>query len=64
MNENNLPVSQSDDIQHLNLLSLFHYIVAGITFLFGCIPIIHVVIGITMMAGALSCCAASATACP
>ena len=34
------------DQEHLRLLTIFHYIFAGITALFACIPIIHLVIGI------------------
>lgn len=54
MNEINPSVPQTDDVQHLKLLSIFHYIVAGITFLFGCIPIIHLVMGIAMMFGGMT----------
>ena len=41
----------NEDIKHLDLLSMFHYIVGGITALFSCIPIIHVIIGLTMVTG-------------
>jgi hypothetical protein len=34
--------------QHLRLLSIFHYVVAGITALFGCFPIFHLVIGLLL----------------
>jgi len=44
----------SPDVEHLRLLSLFHYILGGILTAFGCIPIIHVVIGILMVTGSLS----------
>jgi hypothetical protein len=37
------------DTEHLKLLSIFHYVVGGMTILFGCIPIIHLVIGIIMI---------------
>ncbi len=43
----------NQDEQHLNLLSLFHYIMAGLTALIACIPIIHVVLGILMITGQL-----------
>lgn len=33
------------DAQHLRLLSIFHYVVAGITFLFGCFPVFHIAFG-------------------
>ncbi len=41
----------NEDIRHLDLLSMFHYIVGGITALFSCIPIIHVIIGLSMVSG-------------
>jgi hypothetical protein len=34
------------DKEHLRLLSIFHYIKGGITAVFSCIPIIHVVLGL------------------
>ena len=42
-----------DDLQHLRLLSIFHYVVAGIIALFGLFPVFHVVFGILMLTGAL-----------
>ncbi len=39
------------DIKHLNLLSMFHYIVGGITALFACMPFIHVFMGLAMVSG-------------
>ena len=41
----------NEDIRHLDLLSMFHYIVGGITALFSCMPIIHVIIGLSMVSG-------------
>ena len=41
------------DAEHLKLLSIFHYVMAGLTALVGCIPILHVVIGIVMVSGGL-----------
>jgi hypothetical protein len=41
----------SEDIKHLDLLSLFHYILGGITALFSCIPFVHVFIGLAMVSG-------------
>lgn len=41
-------MKQSDDEQHLQLLSIFHYVIAGITALISCIPIIHFTVGITL----------------
>jgi hypothetical protein len=39
------------DEQNLSLLSVFHYIMAGGTALFACIPIIHVAVGVLMLTG-------------
>jgi hypothetical protein len=38
--------STKSDEEHLRLLSIFHYVVAAITALFGCFPIIHVAVGL------------------
>lgn len=37
------------DNEHLKLLSIFHYVKGGITALFACIPIIHVVFGLVLI---------------
>jgi len=39
------------DEEHLKLLSIFHYVVGGIAAFFACFPIIHVLMGIAMLAG-------------
>ena len=39
------------DIEHLRLLSIFHYVVSGMVGLFSCFPIIHLVIGIAILVG-------------
>ncbi len=44
----------NDDLQHLKLLSVFHYVVAGFASLFALIPVIHVVIGIALVNGRLA----------
>jgi len=41
----------NEDINHLNILSIFHYVVAAIAGLFACFPIIHLAIGISMLTG-------------
>lgn len=41
----------NEDIKNINLLSMFHYILGGITALFSCIPFIHVFIGLAMLSG-------------
>ncbi len=40
-------------LEHLRILSLFHYIVATITALFSLFPLIHLVVGIAMVTGRL-----------
>ena len=37
---------------HLNLLSIFYYVVAAFAGLFSCIPFIHIALGIAMISGA------------
>jgi len=41
----------TQDEQHLDLLSVFHYVVAGLTAAFSCMFLVHVVMGITMLTG-------------
>ena len=43
----------NQDKEHLRLLSIFHYIVGALTALFSCFPLIHIAIGIAILAGAL-----------
>lgn len=43
----------SDEENHLNLLSIFHYVMGGLTGLFSCFPLIHVAMGIALATGAL-----------
>jgi len=45
-------MEQNQDTQHLNLLSIFYYVVAGLSALFACIPFVHLAFGIAMLAGA------------
>lgn len=40
------------DEEHLWLLSIFHYVVGGITALFACFPCIHLTVGIAVVSGA------------
>jgi hypothetical protein len=40
----------TENEQHLKLLSTFHYIVGGLGALFACFPLIHVTLGIMMVA--------------
>ncbi len=41
-----------EDETNLNLLAIFHYVVGGLTALFACLPMIHVAVGVAMLAGA------------
>ena len=41
----------SEDARHLDLLSVFHYVVGGITALFSCIPFLHVFMGLAIVTG-------------
>ena len=43
----------SQDSEHLKLLAIFHYVVAGMTALFACIPFIHFFMGLALATGAL-----------
>ena len=38
-----------EDVEQLRLLSIFHYVVAGMQALFASFPIIHLVLGLTMV---------------
>lgn len=40
------------DVSHLQLLAIFYYIDAGLTFLFGCFPLIYVFLGVAMLSNA------------
>jgi hypothetical protein len=40
-----------EDLQHLRLLTIFHYIVAGIAGVFSLFPVIHLIVGLVMLAG-------------
>lgn len=42
----------NQDDQHLDLLSVFHYVVGGLTALFSCVFLMHVAMGIAMLCGA------------
>jgi hypothetical protein len=39
------------DAEHLKLLAIFHYVLAGLAALFGSIPIIHVLMGVMIVSG-------------
>jgi hypothetical protein len=40
-----------EDNDHLNLLSIFHYVVGGLTGLFSCMPFMHVFMGLALLSG-------------
>jgi hypothetical protein len=41
------------DLEHLKLLWIFHYVAAGMAALFACIPFIHFFMGLALATGAL-----------
>jgi D-alanyl-lipoteichoic acid acyltransferase DltB (MBOAT superfamily) len=43
-----------EDSEHLRLLAIFHYIVAGIAALFSCFPILYLAFGVLMLSGAVT----------
>jgi hypothetical protein len=42
------PPSQEDE-EHLRLLAIFHYVVAGMQFLFASFPVIHLAVGLAIL---------------
>jgi hypothetical protein len=44
-------MTTNQDEQHLKILSIFHYVVGGITALFACLPVFHLMMGLTFLAG-------------
>ena len=42
---------ESQDLQHIRLLSIFHYVLAGMVFFMGCFPFIHFFLGLGFVAG-------------
>lgn len=48
-----IPEVSAQEIEHLRMLSIFHYIVGGITALFSLFPVIHLAIGLAMVTGRL-----------
>ena len=46
-------MNDNTDQRHLELLSIFHYIVGGVMALFACIPLIHFSIGLVLISGAI-----------
>jgi hypothetical protein len=44
--------TMNQDLEHLKLLAIFHYVVAGLAALFACIPLFHFFIGLGIASGA------------
>ena len=42
---------QSQDLQHIRLLSIFHYVLAAMVFFMGCFPFIHFFLGLAFVSG-------------
>lgn len=42
---------RTQDAEQLRLLSIFHYVVAGLAALFACLPVFHLLIGFAMVTG-------------
>jgi len=42
----------NQDLEHIKLLAIFHYVVAGMTALFACIPFLHFFMGLALTTGA------------
>jgi len=42
------------DDEHLRLLAIFHYVLAGCTALFALLPTLHLAVGIALLSGAMS----------
>jgi uncharacterized membrane protein len=44
----------SRDTDHLSTLAIIHYVLAGLTALFSCIPVINLVVGLLILTGGTS----------
>lgn len=47
------PQTPDQDEEHLRILSVFHYVLAGIAFLVGCLPFFHLAFGMALATGTL-----------
>src|SRR5262245_26089192 len=47
-----IDIRVSPDKNHLTMLAVFHYVLAGFNAFGGCVPLIHVSIGVAMISGA------------
>jgi hypothetical protein len=43
----------AQDAEHLRLLGVFHYVLAGIAALFALFPILHLILGLAMVSGVM-----------
>ncbi|AEQ95635.1 hypothetical protein ACQR5V_00615 [Xanthomonas oryzae pv. oryzicola] len=48
-----LASASADDLQHLKLLSMFHYVLGGFTGLFSLMPLIHLFMGLAIVTARL-----------
>jgi hypothetical protein len=55
MSEYTMTASETtaEDLEHLRILSIFHYVIGGITALFSLIPVIHLALGLALATGRL-----------
>lgn len=42
-------MTTKQDLEHLRLLSIFHYVVAALAAVFACIPLLHLLFGVAMV---------------
>ena len=42
------------DLNHIKILSVFHYVLGGLVGLFGCMPFLHLFMGILFIAGSMN----------
>jgi hypothetical protein len=43
----------SQDLEHLRLLSIFHFVLAAMAALVACVPLIHLALGVAMVSGVM-----------
>ena len=44
-------MSKTEDQQHLDILSIFHYVVGGLLYVFGLFPTLHLIMGLVFAIG-------------
>jgi len=45
------PMQNNQDVEHIRILSICYYVMAGLTALLACFPIFHLFIGVMMLTG-------------